>query len=79
MGAVRFGPVFAFIRATDPKALPAFMIDHDKPHSVEPPTATTSTEFGNTSHRCAADVRPDALRRQNRRDPNMVVANLSAS
>jgi cytochrome c553 len=46
MGAVRLGPVFAFLIATDPKALGAFTIDHDKPHAVEPPPEAASAELG---------------------------------
>jgi mono/diheme cytochrome c family protein len=46
MGAVRLGPVFAFLIATDPKVLGAFTIDHDKPHLAEPPVESTSVELG---------------------------------
>jgi mono/diheme cytochrome c family protein len=46
MGPVRFGPVFEFLIATDPKALVAFTIDHDKPHAVEPPVEAPSVELG---------------------------------
>jgi mono/diheme cytochrome c family protein len=46
MGAVKLGPVFAFVIATDPKALVAFTIDHDKPHAVEPPVEAPSVELG---------------------------------
>ena len=46
MGVVRLGPVFAFLIATDPKALGAFTIDHDKPHAVEPPPEVASAELG---------------------------------
>jgi mono/diheme cytochrome c family protein len=46
MGAVKFGPMFSFLIATDPKALSAFVIDHDKPHSVEPPADAPSVELG---------------------------------
>jgi mono/diheme cytochrome c family protein len=46
MGAVKFGPVFSFMIATDPKALGAFTIDHAKPHAVEPPAEATSVELG---------------------------------
>jgi len=46
MGAVKFGPVFAFLIATKPDSLDAFMIDHDKPHAVEPPVEAPSVELG---------------------------------
>ncbi len=46
MGAVRFGPVFAYLIATDPKALGAFTIDHAKPHAAEPPAEAVSAELG---------------------------------
>jgi len=46
MGAVKFGPVFAYLIATDPKALGAFTIDHAKPHAVEPPAEVVSAELG---------------------------------
>lgn len=46
MGPVTFGPVFAFLIASDPKAFVAFRIDHDKPHAVEPPVEAPSVELG---------------------------------
>ncbi|HVN34714.1 MAG TPA: c-type cytochrome [Casimicrobiaceae bacterium] len=46
MGAVKLGPVFAFLIATDPNALGAFKIDHDKAHPVEPPPDVQSAELG---------------------------------
>ena len=46
MGAVKFGPVFAYLIATDPKALGAFTIDHAKAHAVEPPAEVVSAELG---------------------------------
>jgi mono/diheme cytochrome c family protein len=45
-GAVKFGPVFAFLIATKPDSLDAFKIDHDKPHPVEPPVEAPSVELG---------------------------------
>lgn len=42
----RFGPVFAFLIATQPKMLPAFGIDHAVEHAVEPPAAAVTPEFG---------------------------------
>ena len=46
MGAVKFGPVFAFVIATDSNALVAFNVDHDKTHLAEPPVAAPSVELG---------------------------------
>lgn len=46
MGPVRFGPMFSYEIATDPKSLSAFVIDHDKPHAVEPPVQAASVEMG---------------------------------
>ena len=46
MGAVKLGPVFVFLIATDPKAFVASTIDHDKPHVVEPPVEEPSVELG---------------------------------
>jgi mono/diheme cytochrome c family protein len=46
LGVVKFGPVFAFLIATDPKPFVAFTIDHDKPHVVEPPVDAPSVELG---------------------------------
>lgn len=46
LGAVKFGPVFNFLVATDPNALAAFSIDHNKPHALEPPGETASAELG---------------------------------
>jgi mono/diheme cytochrome c family protein len=47
MGAVKLGPLFEWMIATDPNALAAFSIDHDKPHVVEPPVEAPSVELGN--------------------------------
>jgi mono/diheme cytochrome c family protein len=46
LGAVKIGPLFAWVIATDPKVLVAFTIDHDKPHAVEPPVEAPSVELG---------------------------------
>jgi mono/diheme cytochrome c family protein len=46
VGTVKFGPVFSFLIATDPHALVAYAIDHDKPHAVEPPVAAANAEMG---------------------------------
>jgi mono/diheme cytochrome c family protein len=46
MGAVKLGPMFVFMIATDPRALVAFTIAHDQPHAVEPPVEAPSVELG---------------------------------
>jgi hypothetical protein len=46
MGAVKLGPVFAYIIATDPEAFVASTIDHAKPHAVEPPAEAPSVQLG---------------------------------
>jgi cytochrome c553 len=46
VGHVKLGPVFAFVTATDPKALPAFVIDHQKPHAAEPPPEEPTAALG---------------------------------
>jgi mono/diheme cytochrome c family protein len=42
----RFGPVFAFLLALDPKSLPAYVIDHRVAHAAEPPPEAVTPEFG---------------------------------
>ena len=46
LGPVKFGPVFTFVLATDSSSLPAFKIDHERAHPVEPPEAAPTAEFG---------------------------------
>jgi mono/diheme cytochrome c family protein len=46
MGPVKFGPVFTFLVALDPSALPAYSIDHLKAHPVEPPKEEVSADLG---------------------------------
>ena len=46
LGAVRFGPVFNYVVATDPKLMTAFNIDHNKPHATEPPPEAPTVELG---------------------------------
>jgi mono/diheme cytochrome c family protein len=43
---VRIGPVFSFIVGFGSDALPAFRIDHQAPHQVEPPVEAASVEMG---------------------------------
>ena len=55
LGPVKFGPVFSFLIATEPKTFVAATIDHDKAHSVEPPAAAPNApSSGSTSCRSAA-------------------------
>ena len=44
--SLRLGPVFALVLANDPKALAAFVIDHARPHAVEPPEEAVTLGFG---------------------------------
>jgi mono/diheme cytochrome c family protein len=44
LGPSRLGVVFTFVVAF--QGLPAFTINHDAPHAVEPPAATVSAEYG---------------------------------
>ena len=44
---VGIGPVFSFLVGFGASALPAFSIDHQKPHRVEPPVEAASVEMGN--------------------------------
>ena len=76
---VRLGPVFAFIAATDPKALPAFGIDHEAAHAVEPPAPAVSLEFGeHLVATCRGCHNPKLSGGKMQGDPNMpVVANLT--
>ncbi len=46
MGAVKLGPVFSFVIATDPNVFVAAKLDHDKPHAVEPPAEAPSVALG---------------------------------
>jgi len=41
-----FGPVFSFVVAFQSSALPAFGIDHQRAHPVEPPVEAASVELG---------------------------------
>lgn len=46
MKPVGIGPVFSFVVGFGKSALPAFSIDHQKPHPVEPPVEAASVELG---------------------------------
>ena len=76
---VRFGPVFAFLMAMDPKQLAPFAIDHTKAHVVEPPAEAVTVEFGNhISKGCAGCHGTHFSGGKMQGDPNMpIVANIS--
>ena len=46
MKPVSIGPVFSFVVGFGSGALPAYSIDHQKPHPVEPPVEAASVELG---------------------------------
>jgi len=79
LGPVKFGPVFSFMIATDPKALMAFSIDHDKAHVVEPPAEAPSAELGeHIVQVCRGCHNPRLTGGKLQGDPDMpIVANLT--
>ena len=79
MGAVKFGPVFAFMIATDPKLLVAYTIDHDQPHAVEPPLDAPGVELGqHIVQACRGCHGPQLSGGKMAGDPDMpIVANLT--
>jgi mono/diheme cytochrome c family protein len=80
LGPVRLGPVFAFMLARNPDSgLPAFVIDHARPHTVDPPAASTSPEFGSHIVQvCRGCHGPTLSGGKVAGDPNMpIVANLT--
>jgi mono/diheme cytochrome c family protein len=80
MGAVRLGPVFAYLTATDPKLLAAFNVNHAAPHAVEPPAEAPSVELGqHIAQVCKGCHGPGLSGGKLQGDPNMpVVANLTS-
>ena len=78
-GAVKFGPVFAFLIATKDDSLSAFKIDHEKPHAVEPPVEAPSVELGqHIAQVCRGCHGPQLSGGKLQGDPDMpVVANLT--
>jgi mono/diheme cytochrome c family protein len=46
MKPVGIGPVFSYVVAFGADSLPAFKIDHQKPHAAEPPVEAASVELG---------------------------------
>jgi len=79
LGAVRFGPVFSFVVATDSNALAAFNIDHNKPHAIEPPDETAGAELGqHIVQVCSGCHGANLSGGKLNGDPNMpIVANLT--
>jgi mono/diheme cytochrome c family protein len=79
MAPVRIGPVFAFLIAGDPKMLPPFSIDHQKPHAIEPPPAAVTVEFGaHLVQTCTGCHNPKLSGGKLQGDPNMpIVANIT--
>jgi mono/diheme cytochrome c family protein len=80
MGAVRLGPVFTYMTATDPKLLAAFTVNHGAPHAVEPPAANApSVALGqHIAQVCKGCHNPALTGGKMQGDPNMpIVANLT--
>jgi mono/diheme cytochrome c family protein len=79
IGPVRFGPVFAFLIAGDPKQLSAWTIDHEKPHPVEPPPVTDRLVAGeHIAQVCRGCHGANLSGGKLQGDPNMpIVANLT--
>jgi mono/diheme cytochrome c family protein len=79
LGPVGIGPVFSFVVAFDANSLPAFAIDHQKPHPVEPPVEVASVELGAHIAQVCRGCHGDRLSGGKiAADPNMpIVANLT--
>lgn len=78
-GKVELGPVFTIMLAMDSAPLLAFAVDHEKSHSVLPPEATPTAEFGeHVVQVCRGCHGPNLSGGKLQGDPNMpVVANLT--
>ena len=79
-GRIRLGPVFAFLLARNPQSgLPAFAIDHQRPHVADPPATSASAEFGShVVQVCRGCHGPTLSGGKVDGDPNMpIVANLT--
>jgi mono/diheme cytochrome c family protein len=76
---VGIGPVFSFVVAFGADALPAFAIDHQKPHAVEPPVEAASVELGqHIAQVCRGCHGENLSGGKVAGDPNMpIVANLT--
>jgi mono/diheme cytochrome c family protein len=79
MKPIGIGPVFSFVVAFGADALPAFGIDHQKPHPVEPPVEAASAELGEHIAQVCRGCHGEHLSGGKiSGDPNMpVVANLT--
>lgn len=79
MKSIRIGPVFSFVVAFGADTLPAFEIDHQKPHPTEPPVEAASVELGgHIAQVCRGCHGPQLSGGTVAADPNMpVVANLT--
>lgn len=79
LGSPRFGLIFSIVTATDPKTLPAFVIDHQKPHAVEPPPQVADAQLGaHIAQICSSCHGPNYSGGKIAGDPNMpIVANLT--
>lgn len=75
----RFGPVFAFLIATQRDMLPAYAIDHALAHVAEPPAAGPTPEFGrHIAQVCTGCHGPHFSGGKLDGDPNMpIVANIT--
>jgi cytochrome c553 len=76
---VGIGPLFSFVVAFQSTALPAFSIDHQRPHPIEPPVEAASVELGAHIVQVCRGCHGDHLSGGTvTGDPNMpVVANLT--
>jgi len=76
---VGIGPLFSFVVAFQGTALPAFAIDHQRPHPIEPPVEAASVELGAHIVQVCRGCHGDQLSGGTvTGDPNMpVVANLT--
>ena len=79
MKPVGIGPVFSFVVAFGADSLPAFGIDHQKAHPIEPPVEAASVELGGHIAQVCRGCHGGHLSGGNiAGDPNMpVVANLT--
>jgi mono/diheme cytochrome c family protein len=77
--APRFGPVFAFLVASDPKMLAAFATDHQAAHATEPPAEAVTLEFGrHLAMSCQGCHQSNLAGGKVAGDPNMpLVANIT--
>jgi len=76
---VGIGPVFAFVVAFGKDTLPAFTIDHQRPHAVEAPAETVNAELGEHIAQVCRGCHGERLSGGKvAGDPNMpIVANLT--